>query len=335
MAQLLMNRKSYFSVVQICSTERFVRDICEGNHCFICGISPTESGFNDEHILPDWILDKFQLYQRTITLPNQTTFRYDQYKIPCCKSCNELMGTTFETPISQLIHQGFNAVDEHLKEGGSWLFFRWMSLIYTKTHLKDRFLRMHQDRRKGEGQISDYYEWEDLHHIFCVARSFFSKSDIDPKVHGSLIILPASEKDTEQFDYLDLYHYKTTLLRLNDVAFITVFTDSTAVLGKHFEDLKIQGPLNTLQLREIAAHFAYSYSILKNPPSFHTKAYKGKLCIEATLDPMYEWLPLVPEDLGQILHYATVELIEAANPPNFEEIKQHLLKGEWSFFSKT
>ena len=38
------------------STERFVKDICLGNCCFICGVAPGSVEFNDEHILPDWLL---------------------------------------------------------------------------------------------------------------------------------------------------------------------------------------------------------------------------------------------------------------------------------------
>jgi hypothetical protein len=64
------NRIVYFSV------ERFVADVCNGNRCFICGAYPAVTQFNDEHVLPDWILRKYNLHAKSITLPNGTTFRY-------------------------------------------------------------------------------------------------------------------------------------------------------------------------------------------------------------------------------------------------------------------
>ena len=159
-------RVLYFSV------ERFIRDICEGDCCFICGVSPSQAEFNDEHVHPKWVLKKFDLFDKRIGLPNDSDFRYGSYTIPCCKSCNSQMGLTFETPISQLVEQKFNAVSKYMVDKGPWLLFMWLNLIFIKAHLKDKSLRLHKDRRKPDDRISDYYTWEDLHHIHYVSRSF-------------------------------------------------------------------------------------------------------------------------------------------------------------------
>ena len=41
------------------SFHRFIADIVQGKCCFICGARRGTVPFNDEHILPDWILRKF------------------------------------------------------------------------------------------------------------------------------------------------------------------------------------------------------------------------------------------------------------------------------------
>src|SRR5437016_14120217 len=82
------------------SEERFVQDICLGDCCFICGAKRASVPFNDEHVLADWILRRYSLHDRSITLPNLTGFRYGGYVIPCCESCNSRMGNVFEKPIS-------------------------------------------------------------------------------------------------------------------------------------------------------------------------------------------------------------------------------------------
>ena len=57
------------------STRRFIDDICIGNCCFICGAKPEEKQFDDEHVFPEWLLRRYNLFARTITLPNgETTF---------------------------------------------------------------------------------------------------------------------------------------------------------------------------------------------------------------------------------------------------------------------
>jgi hypothetical protein len=80
------------------STERFIRDICLGGCCLICGARPDEKAFNNEHILPEWLLRRYHLFARTITLPNEGTVRYDRYTVPCCADCNALMGETLINP---------------------------------------------------------------------------------------------------------------------------------------------------------------------------------------------------------------------------------------------
>ena len=79
------------SSVIVFSIERFIRDKVEGGCCFICGRSRGQVALNDEHIISDWILRRAGLHDREITLPNETSYRYAQYKVPCCEPCNGMM----------------------------------------------------------------------------------------------------------------------------------------------------------------------------------------------------------------------------------------------------
>jgi hypothetical protein len=38
---------------------RFVSKIAEGECCFVCGASPEVGSFNDEHILPAWLIKRY------------------------------------------------------------------------------------------------------------------------------------------------------------------------------------------------------------------------------------------------------------------------------------
>ena len=120
------------------SAQRFVDDICLGNCCFICGARPEEKPFNDEHILPEWLLRRYDLFTKTITLPNDRMVRYDRYTVPCCADCNSLMGRLIEEPVSQVVQAGTDAVIEYIKKDGGLKMFIWTGLIFLKIHLKDR-----------------------------------------------------------------------------------------------------------------------------------------------------------------------------------------------------
>jgi hypothetical protein len=268
--------------VIIFSMERFIRDIVEGNCCFICGKRRDEVPFNDEHIIPDWVLRRTGLYDRQITLPNGTLYLYREYKVPCCVLCNSLMGRTFEQPISMLFEQGYAAVAGHMQtRKGIAQLFVWLAFIYLKTHLKDLSLRMHRDRRMSEGQIADIYDWETLHHIHCVARSCLAEVAIDPEVIGSVLLLPSKAgPDGEQFDYADNYAARTLLVRIGDIALFAVLNDARATLQfrTNPEQAQLGYPLLTairhalsaIQARELMAELTYINLRIEDRPIFHT-----------------------------------------------------------------
>ncbi len=318
----------YFSV------DRFARDICVGGDCFICGKSRRRVPFNDEHILPDWILRRFNLHSRFITLPNLSSFLYGQYTIPCCEKCNSTLGKVIESPISKLVADGFEAVAEHLRSNGPWLFFTWFALIFLKTHLKDRTLRMNLDRRSEPAQIGDLYEWADLHHIHGIARSFYSRPAIEPEVLGSLLVLPAkTAAHYEAFDYGDLYLAQSVLLRIDDICFIVVLNDSNAVLSALLEGLNgISGPLSPIQLREIFVRFAYANLRLKNRPRFASALDEEKgFRIVARRSSSIEFEPGNAADYGKMLYSATKPILDHMHNPDIDQIKQRVREGNMTF----
>ena len=135
----------------------FIEDIVNGNCCFICGAKPQTKTFNNEHIIPDWILKRYNLHAKAINLPNGTRMRYGQYKIPCCKDCKTELGKTYEIPLSKLLSKPYPEICLELEKNTSLLqlLFKWLSLIFIKTHLKDKILLKDRDIRKNIGSIGD------------------------------------------------------------------------------------------------------------------------------------------------------------------------------------
>ena len=132
-------------------TERFVRDICVGNFWFICGASPDEKPFNDEHVFPEWVLRRFDLFSGKVALPNEVAFRYDRYKVQCCVECNTMMGDLVENPVAEVVSGGATAINKFVENGGLLKMFVWMGLMFLKAHLRDRDFRLDLDARKGGG----------------------------------------------------------------------------------------------------------------------------------------------------------------------------------------
>jgi hypothetical protein len=171
------------------SAERFERDIGLGNCCFICGADPRTKPFNNEHVLPEWVLRRFNLFRRAIKLPNGQSLRYDQYTIPCCVDCNSMMGNIVETPISAVVSAGPDAVQDYVVQNGPLKFFVWLGLISLKAHLKDKYLRFNLDRRLPDEKIADSYNWDHLHLLHCISRCFYNNAELRKEVFGSMVVL--------------------------------------------------------------------------------------------------------------------------------------------------
>ena len=289
------------------STERFVNDICLGDCCFICGAKPGERQFNNEHILPEWLLRRYDLFAKTITLPNEVPVRYDGYTVPCCAECNSLMGEVVEKPISEVMRGGVDAINDFVSKGDLLKVFVWMGLIFLKTHLKDRELRVHLDARKGEEKIAEEYEWDLLHHIHSVVRCFFTGCFVEIEAIGSFLTIPVkAQASPDRFDFADLYLAQTMLLRVNDTAMLTVFDDSGAAMNFFWQKLeKINGPVSELQLREIMVELAYLNLHLKERPTFHTEFdLANEKCRIIGKRPKLALMDLNRQLRGQMLHHA-------------------------------
>jgi len=289
----------------------FFDKIVKANNCFICGASPEDKEFNDEHIIPDWILRKFNLYNNSITLPNQTSINYRNYTIPCCKDCNSLLGKTYEGPISSLLNGSYQNLIEKIAANNSIveLLFFWMCLIYVKTHLKDTLLLQSRDTRIKQGMIGDHFDWSDTHHVHCMARAFYTNTKVLDNVYGSILILPAMvSEDVGKFDYMDHAIAKTAMIQMGEICIIAVLNDSCACQSVFGGPLsKISGPLTPFQIREIFAHMMFINLHLVDRPSYHSTIESGGYEIVATLPGKLrlaqekDWVVPLPELLYQYL----------------------------------
>jgi len=250
----------------------FIDRIVNGDCCFICGEKPETKEFNNEHIIPKWILKIFNLYSRTITLPNKADVMYGKYTVPCCKECNMVLGKTYEKPISKLLSKSYTEIVERITTNPQTIgmIYKWLCLIYLKTHLKDTCYNFHLDSRKGKEKISDIHSWHDLHHLHCIARSHYTEANIEDNVVGTLIFLPIiHQKGEEKFNYMDFASSQVILLQLNEFCIISALNDCCA--GTTFlKDLlsKIKFPLTKFQVFEIIANLIYIYTNLKKRPEF-------------------------------------------------------------------
>lgn len=310
--------------------------MCGGTVCFLCAEEHEE--LTREHVVPGWVLNRFSLYDRLVALPNGTFLPYRSYVVPCCLACNQLLSRELETPISEAFGEGIDGVEKFLTSGNGARLFTWLALIFIKMHYKDAFLLLDRDRRSSTGSIAKEleYDWGEMHHAYCLARSVFSKAALDSKALGSLAVFSILEEpeERESFDLGDVTFANTFSIRLGGVGVIACFGDGGAVLYKLSQlFLKdICGRLAFPQFRELVAHFACCRLHLKNPPEFSTllDGAGSEVSISCTKrDPEPEFYELDKGIFGglmeRILYDSTKGMVDVPDYYN------RLVKGDISF----
>jgi hypothetical protein len=310
----------------------FLTEIAQKNNCFICGAEPSTKKFNDEHVIPDWILKKYKLHSKKITLTNGSKLNYGHYKIPCCQDCNTELGKIYELPLSKLLSKPYTEICHEIDANPeiSKLIFKWLSIIFIKTHLKDKSLLKERDLSKQTGFIGDNHYWEDMHHVHCISRSHYTNAIIDIQVYGTLLVLPAlCNEGTDDFDYIDSESGKAVMLKLGEFCVVAVLNDSGATYSLFAEVIrKINGPLTSFQIREIVAHLNFLNLSLKDKPVYQS-SIKG--------NGEYKIITILPEKInlidevegsvtaGDFLRYYVENMI--GDIENREQILDEIQKG--------
>lgn len=260
------------------SYDGFIESIVKGNSCFICGANAGSKPFNDEHVMPYWVLKHFGTPDSFIILPNQAAIKYTQYKVPCCQECNSELGEKIERPLSIFLRRSYDEICADLeKDQRLYLqLFHWTCLLFFKTHYKDCFLRMERDKRKPSGTIADTYCWHELYHIHAMARQHYTHAQISDRVYGSIMIFEALE-EAKDFDYLDNLNSQTVMIKLGKIVVLSVLNDSKICLSVYKEFLsRISGSLTTVQIRELFARLRYANQNIKERPRFYTAIDRKK-----------------------------------------------------------
>lgn len=298
------------------SVDYFHERIVIGNDCFICGAPRDSKTFNDEHILPDWLLSKYNLHNKEITLANAAHFKYGRYTVSCCQDCNTNLGKSIETPVSKLLKLSYSEISKAITTDQSnlYLLFNWLILIYFKTHLKDNEFNWNLNPKKGTGKIGDIYDWSEMHHIHCMVRMGYTQAIVDTNTIGSIFIVPAIQHSSiEPFDFTDNKEAKAIMIRLDEFCIICVLNDSCGVFSLFKDEMsKIKGALTPFQLRELFSHMVYINLHIKERSTYYSQFLEnGEYHIKAKIP---ETVKLVAQEEriithGEILYHYCKDMI--------------------------
>lgn len=223
------------------------------NRCFMCRVELTKETASQEHIYPKWILNKYEMFDHVLNLPNKSKIPYRQWKVQCCKNCNGIRMSEIESQIKKSISEGIDSVkslDEELIVW--WLLKLYYAKIYKEAQLK-------KDVSKPEfGQLIESELFEKYNNIFVYLSELYKGFKFrDPKPYD-LYIFKTTEEET--FDYIDDTISNTVYIRLDSIIFICCFNSFgiPQLQFQHLLDILYKLPkIHYYQALEIYAKITY------------------------------------------------------------------------------
>lgn len=94
--------------------------------CFLCAEPLTPEIRTEEHVIPKWVQQKYDLWNERLGLLNDTYIPYRRLTIPCCNRCNNERLSTPESIVETAVSSGYDAVVALPK----FTLFQWLGKIF-------------------------------------------------------------------------------------------------------------------------------------------------------------------------------------------------------------
>lgn len=227
--------------------------------CFLCADPLNKTNSTEEHVIPKWIQQRYDLWNQRLVLLNKTLLPYRQLTVPCCIKCNGRF-SELEKRVQQAVDAGPTAV----RELPQFDLFQWLAKIFLGITYKELFLLVDRTNPK-KGSIGDPDRLESfaLLHFWLQVSMKHAESEFTP---GSIFVVPTTcySERKSNFDLLDNWDLGAFAIRLDGVGIVTQFLDygvhKRAVddIAKEFE----KHEHDYFQFREFSAKVFYKASLL-------------------------------------------------------------------------
>lgn len=239
------------------------------NTCFLCGAK--NGNLTKEHVMPKWLLEEFDLWDKHLTLLNGTVLPYRQLVIPCCKTCNGNYLSKIETEVKNNFFKGPEAVIQMDR----MTLFVWVLKIFYGFLYREIFLKIDRNIAESPSIVSpeDMEQFQLLHYILQSVRVPIIFSSIESDIPGSLYVfsvkdVPLSGMEGDiKYDYIDDINNRTIYLRLGKVGIMAAFDMGAQTYeGANYFGQYQSKHLHPIQLAELGSDFFLKASVFHRVP---------------------------------------------------------------------
>lgn len=270
----------------------FDRNDFNNKRCFLCGEDLNEENSSFEHILPKWLLRKFDLWDKSLIMINQTSVKYNQFKIPCCKNCNNEHLSKMEEKFKRLLENKF----QKLTPDDEKIIFQWTAkILYGSVYRKLSFRIDMKNPELGNLMTPEIIESYSALHLFLQSIRFPTKFH-EPYPWSFFIF--QFEDDT--FHYINDFENLSFSIKLGKIGIVIVFEDSKKVENSMVLMKGLyQFPLDFVQYLEVTMLIFYSKMLIQSTPKYISVISDETKEMEVFTIPSIFQIPLKKFDNGE------------------------------------
>lgn len=245
-------------------------------HCFLTGenIISSEAHLS---VFPEWILDRYQLHDKTFTmLGDGNIVKYKDLKVPCSFHVIETIN-----PLELEIQKAFSVGYEEVKTLPKEKLFQWMAkLVYGILYNDLRIAINHQTIRGEKFSLSRFLE-NRFRNLHLMLQSLVLPIEFKSVPWSIEVVKVKYSKDV--FNYKDETNNLNFSLGMNDFGIVACLQDTgeNSIFHKELIE-KISGKtLHPIQFEELCGRFIYSNYLLTRYPEYDIQVREEKVLIEA------------------------------------------------------
>lgn len=201
------------------------------SRCVMCREKLDKETKTEEHIFPKWLQHHFNLWDKTLTLPNGSSTHYRQFTVPCCKQCNGEAMSRWEQIIQNAVQEGYREFVKVNDEIVVW----WLLKIYYSKLVKENMFKEDIKNPLSTNLISDdtLAEYGNIYYYMCELLKGIKFND--PKPY-ELYIFQADSNNN--FDYIDDISCHVLYMQMNDILLVCTFDSFNFFKMQYERELK-------------------------------------------------------------------------------------------------
>ena len=250
------------------------------NECFLSG--RTVENIETVPVFPEWIMKRYLLHEKTMTMLAENVVKYSDIKVPCASEVIEKVNV-LENEIQKAFEAGY---DEVVKIPKLHLF-QWMAKMMYGVLYNDIVHGIHQNKTKDKAFTLSPLLTKKFANLHLMLQSMITPMKFNDFIPWSIVVVPVNYSQ-DIFNYKDETKNINFSLGMNGFGIVACLQDN-GENRKHHKSLldKIGSKtLHPIQFEELWSRFLYSNYLLKTSTDYRYDT-SGKV-VEVELVPLPE-----------------------------------------------